>query len=240
MSARAANTVLAVTDEARRRLNERGVGVGRTTVVMNSPDEEVFGPPRHPVRLPAEGPVRVVYHGGTAARFGVESLVSGVGLLGDGLPRIILDVYGSQDDVSLRALAREVGAGRVRLAERPTPFLEIPARLAAAHIGVVPTLRDGFTELLLPVKLLEYVHMGLAVVCSRLPVVEQYFSDDELLFYEPGSARDLAAALAEVCGNPEGAHRRAARASERLRELSWDRSQAVYRSLIDELAGAPA
>jgi len=43
MSAALATRVVTVTDQARLRLEHRGVGVARTTVVMNSPDEQVFG-----------------------------------------------------------------------------------------------------------------------------------------------------------------------------------------------------
>src|SRR5436190_4611676 len=49
LSARLVDRVLAVTDAAKQRLNSRTVGVGRTEVVMNSPDERVFGDPRPPV-----------------------------------------------------------------------------------------------------------------------------------------------------------------------------------------------
>ena len=66
LSARLADHVITVTEEARRRLASRGVGRGQSSVVMNSPDERVFGAPRAPVALPAEGPVRVLYHGGLA------------------------------------------------------------------------------------------------------------------------------------------------------------------------------
>ena len=55
LSAALASRVVTVTDMARLRLESRGVGVGRTTVVMNSPDQQVFGPPREPVRWPADG-----------------------------------------------------------------------------------------------------------------------------------------------------------------------------------------
>jgi hypothetical protein len=41
---------------------------------MNSPDEQVFGPPRPPVRWPADGPLRVLYHG-ASRRAGVETLI---------------------------------------------------------------------------------------------------------------------------------------------------------------------
>jgi glycosyltransferase involved in cell wall biosynthesis len=233
-----ADVMVTVTHEARRRLNGRGVGNGRTHVVMNSPDERFFGDPRPPVQIPREGPVDVVYHGGTAERFGVESLVRAVALLGDRVPELRLKVYGSfRGDHRIRALARELAPDRVWVAPEPVPVEHIAEHVSRCHIGVVPTLGDVFTELLLPVKLLEYVHLGIPAVVARLPATEQYFDDSEVRYYEPGSVAGLAEAIAEVRADPDAARERAARAALRLAEFDWKRQREGYLSMIDALVG---
>jgi len=225
-----------VTPEARDLLAERGIAAARTQVVMNTPDERVFGERRAPVAPPADGELRVVYHGGLAGRFGVETLVEAVGMLRQRSREVSLEVLGSDAEAAARlaAIAAEVAPKGVRVAPRPTPVEEIPTRLLAADLGVVPTLRDDFTELLLPVKLLEYVHMGLPVVASRLPVIERYFGDDVLLA-EPGDAASFAAAIEGVRGAPESALARAERASERLAEIEWRSQRRGYLDLVDDL-----
>jgi glycosyltransferase involved in cell wall biosynthesis len=236
VSAAIADHVISVTEEARLRLSDRNVGRGHGSVIMNSPDHAVFGPPRAPVTPPADGEVRVLYHGGLAPRFGVETLIRAVALLGDRLPRLTLRVCGSGEDRDrLAALADELAGERIDIARKPVPFNDIPAELEVAHVGVVPTLRDPFTELLLPVKLLEYVHMGLPAVASGLPGIDRYFGDTVRRF-EPGSPEALAEALLEVCLRPEAARDRAERAAERLRVLSWEGQRARYLELVDGLA----
>jgi glycosyltransferase involved in cell wall biosynthesis len=239
VSARAADALVFVTDEARELVASRGVA-RRAQVVMNSPDERLFGPRREPEPLPSSGPVRAVYHGGLAERFGVESLVHAFGRLAQSDPDLSLDVYGSDapEAGEVAALAERVAPANVRVAPQPTPVDEIPARLSEAHIGVVPTLRDRFTELLLPVKLLECVHMGLPVVSSRLPVIESYFSEREVRFFEPGSPESLAEAIGDVRRNPDEALWRARRASARLAGIEWSRQREAYLSLVDELVHA--
>jgi glycosyltransferase involved in cell wall biosynthesis len=240
--------VVVVTEQARRRLNSRGVGVEKTTVIMNSPDERVFGPPRPPVRWPLQGPVRILYHGGLAPRFGVDTLIRAVGLLGEEtsgtgqMPKVELRVCGSGEKRErLDALGRELAPGRVDVAREPVPFALIPAELERAHIGVVPTLHDSFTELLLPVKLLEYVHMGLPVVASRLPCIGDYFTEgQELRMFTPGDPQDLAAALRELSLDPSAARERALRARTRLESIAWERQCERYLALVDELVRAPA
>jgi glycosyltransferase involved in cell wall biosynthesis len=239
VSAALASRVVTVTDQARLRLEGRGVGVGRTTVVMNSPDERVFGPPREPVQWPAGGPLRVLYHGGLAPRFGVESAIRAWGRLRESVPRLELRVCGSGEDRDrLAALAAEVDSERIHVTAEPVPFERIPAELRAAHIGVVPTLHDRFTELLLPVKLLEYVHMGLPVVASRLPGIASYFSEADLHEYEAGDPESLAGAIESLCADPEEARRRATRATERLVDIAWERQRERYLGLVDELTAA--
>src|SRR5215213_6703918 len=104
LSAALADGHIFVTAEARELLAARGVGADRTQVVMNTPDERVFGERRAPLLPPAEGELRVVYHGGLADRFGVESLVRAVALLRQRDLPVALDVFGS-DAEAARALA---------------------------------------------------------------------------------------------------------------------------------------
>ncbi len=236
LSAALATRVIVVTDQARLRLEARGVGVGRTTVVMNSPDEGVFGPPREPVDWPADGPLRVLYHGGLAPRFGVETLIRSFERLRESVPRLELRVCGSGEDRErLAALAAQIDPRRIDISREPVPFEQIPAELAASHIGVVPTLHDHFTELLLPVKLLEYVHMGLPVVASRLPGIAGYFGDSDLATFVPGDENDLARAIESVCADPAWARERARSATQQLSEIAWRSQRARYLSLVDEL-----
>jgi glycosyltransferase involved in cell wall biosynthesis len=240
LSAAMADGHVFVTEEARELLRDRGIDAKRSQVVMNTPDERVFGERREPRTPPSDDELRVVYHGGLADRFGVETLVRAVALLrGRGEP-ITLDVYGADAEAAARlaSFAAEVAPEGVRIAPQPTPVGEIPGRVAEADLGVVPTLQDGFTDLLLPVKLLEYVHMGLPVVASRLPVIERYFGDD-LLLAEPGDAASIAAAIEGVRSDTVAARTRAERASKRLAKIEWRQQRRGYLELVDGLvAGA--
>lgn len=242
VSAALADGLVFVTEEARRLLRARGVDSCHTRVVMNTPDERVFGERRAPAKAPAPGEdLRVVYHGGLAERFGVETLVRAVALLRERGAPVTLDVYGADAEGARRlaAFAAEVAPQGVRVAPRPTPVEEIPARLSEAHLGVVPTLRDDFTELLLPVKLLEYVHMGLPAIASRLPTIERYFGS-EVSFAEPGDPVSIASAIEAVRERPEAARERAALASARLAEYEWRRQREGYLELVDDLVAAAA
>jgi glycosyltransferase involved in cell wall biosynthesis len=236
VSAAMADCHVFVTAEARDLLAARGITAPRNQIVMNTPDERVFGQRRPALSPPLDEELRVVYHGGLADRFGAECLVRAVATLRQGRQPVRLDVYGSDAEAAARlaAIASEVAPEGVRIAPQPTPVEEIPARLEEAHVGVVPTLRDDFTELLLPVKLLEYVHMGLPAIASRLPTIERYFGDDVLLA-EPGDPASIAAAIEGVRADPVAARLRAERASRRLERIEWRRQRQGYLEMIDGL-----
>ncbi len=239
LSAAFADCHIFVTTEARDLLRARGIGTARSQVVMNTPDERVFGRRRPALRPPRSGELRVIYHGGLADRFGVETLVRAVALLRERGEPVVLDVYGSDAAAaaSLAAAAAKLAPSGIRIAPKPTAVGEIPARLAAAHLGVVPTLRDPFTELLLPVKLLEYVHMGLPAVASRLPVIERYFGDG-ISYADPGDPGSIAAAIEAIRRDPDAARERAELASDRLAALEWRKQRQDYLGLVDELVGS--
>lgn len=236
LSARFADCHVFVTEEACDLLRQRGIEAARTQIVMNTPDERIFGE-RRAVRTPPRGEaLRVMYHGGLAERFGADVLVRAVAQLrADGRP-VELDIYGSDAEAAaeLAALAAPLAQDGIRIAPKPTPVEQIPARLEAAHLGVVPTRRDDFTELLLPVKLLEYVHMGMPAIASGLPTIQRYFGDD-VLYAEPGDPAAIAAAIEAVRADPAAAAERAARASERLQQIEWSRQRRGYLEMIDAL-----
>ena len=236
VSAAMADGLVFVTPEARELLAARRVTAPRTQVVMNTPDERVFGERRAPVAADGGEELRVVYHGGLAERFGVETLVRAVAQLRSQGQPVRLDVYGSDAEAARRigALAAELSPDGIHVAPQPTPVEEIPGKLEEADLGVVPTLDDDFTELLLPVKLLEYVHMGMPVVASRLPVIERYFGGDVLLA-EPGDVASFAAAIEGIRRAPESALARARGAAERLARIEWRRQREGYLDLVDGL-----
>ena len=56
-------------------------------------------------------------------------------------------------------------------------------------VGVVGNRRSAAGDLMLPVKLLEYVSLGIPAVVPRLRTIEHYFTDDMVAYYEPERRR---------------------------------------------------
>jgi hypothetical protein len=77
------------------------------------------------------------------------------------------------------------------------------------------------------------------VICSGIATMRHYFSDDELLFFEPGNAEDLARAIRALLTNPAAAEERAARSRTKLDKLDWPAQKETLVETVEALAGSP-
>lgn len=234
-SAWMADMLIAVTPHAGARFNARGVGVGKTTIMINAPNEAVFGAPRAVEVAFEAAALRLVYHGGLAERYGVESLLRALPLVRRHLPRATLDVYSQMATGPEAARLRAIAPQGATIHTEPIDHRDVPVVLERADVGVVPTVLDDFTRLLLPVKLMEYVHMALPVVASDLPIVRETFGPDALELVPPGDSSALAAGVLRIARDPARAAARARLATERLQPLAWREQVDRYTALVDEL-----
>jgi glycosyltransferase involved in cell wall biosynthesis len=86
-------------------------------------------------------------------------------------------------------------------------------------------------------KVAEYIALGLPVVCSGTATMRHYFSEDELMFFEPENAEDLARAIRAVLTNPAAAGERAARSRMKLDKLDWPAQEETLVETVEALAG---
>ena len=104
--------------------------------------------------------------------------------------------------------------------------------LAGADIFVLPSHNEG-----LPVAILEAMGAGLAVVTTPVGAIpELVIAHESGLLVPPGSAGDLAAALADLVGNPELRVRLGKNARERIEryfriDATADQFASMYRAL---------
>jgi glycosyltransferase involved in cell wall biosynthesis len=203
-------------------------------ILMNVPDPALFRP-----RPATAQPSRfvLVYHGTVGSRHGLDVAVRAVALARESVPKLELRIIGDGDYFPrVRAVVEELGVeDSVRLEQH---FVEIEALLptiAEASVGLVPILDDPFTQYMLPVKLLEYVAMGIPVIASDTHTIRSHFDDDMLCFTTPGDPRDLAAKIVALHEDPERRSRLAAAANRFNDAHSWDREKARYLALIDSL-----
>jgi glycosyltransferase involved in cell wall biosynthesis len=234
---RESDAVVCVSKVSRTFLAGLGAPARRLHVIPNGVDTDAFAP--RPV-APADVPT-AVYVGTLADWQGIATLV-------EALPRVLarrplrLRIVGRG-----RSRQRKDAAKRVRKlglqdwvsVEPGVPHAEVPALLAAAHVGLAPLEYNerNVVQGCCPLKVLEYMAAGRPIVASNLPVVRELVRDGkEALLVTPGAPDAVAEALLRLLGDRRLALRMGEAGARRARErFTWTRAQTRLRELYDEL-----
>lgn len=234
LATRFADAVVTVHDPYRRELVALGTPPAKATVVMNSLDERLLPSPKP--RTP--GAFRVVYHGTVTPHYGVPLLVEAAAeAVQQGLD-VRVEIIGGGDSVAdLNQRVAALGlTDRIIVEGRFVPHRTVLERINGASVGVIPNLPTPLNRFALSSKLFEYVVLGVPVISAALPTIQEYFSDDEVRFFEPGSVDSLAAALLAIASDPEGAEFRTERARRRYAAYRWEVNARAYVALLDRLS----
>ena len=215
----AARQVVAVSSGVARWLAEERVDPGKIEVIANGVDTDRFAP-----EFRADCPVPVIGFVGTLKPWhGLEVLVdAATRLKGQGLEfRLLLVGDGPERGKLEAALTDHDLAGWSELTGAVDPG-EIPGLLARIDIAVAPypELADFYFS---PLKVMEYMAAGRAVVASRIGDIDGLVKHGETgLLCPPGDAAALAQSLAGLIRNPATRTKLGRRArAHAVAQLGW-------------------
>jgi glycosyltransferase involved in cell wall biosynthesis len=212
----------------------REVFVGRSCspdkmhVVMNSPEEDVFHPGVEQAlaelsRPPGDQPFRILFHGSLVHRHGLDTAVEAVVAAMPEVGSVHLYICGWRTPYldSVLELAQDRGIGdRVHyLGARSLD--EIARLIAGVDLGVIPNRRSPFTEINMPTRIFEYLAVGKPVVAPSTRGIRDYFGEDDLIFFNPGDAEDLARQFVRVHHSPDAVARIVARGRAVYERHRW-------------------
>jgi glycosyltransferase involved in cell wall biosynthesis len=158
-----------------------------------------------------EGPVKVIFQGGLRVHTGLQELFEAM----RARPRFHLDVFGGgTEEAVLREGARRLGiAERVRF-HGSVPFQELPAPMAAAHLGVhLMQPVCGSFALTWANKIFDYAHALTPMVLSDNPAHRALLAEYDVgVLADSYSPEAVGAALDRLAAN-YAQHREACRAA---------------------------
>ena len=231
-----ATRVIAVSTPLARILESAGVQAGRIEVMSNGVSLEKFQPGVASAdlarKLGVAGHVVIGFVGWFRNWHGLDLLLHAFhdGELSAAGARLLLIGDGPAMP-GLRAYVREHRLEESVLFTGPVPHAEVPVYLDLVDIAVQPSAN----EYCCPMKILEYMALGKAIVAPRQEnIVELLREGEEALFFQPGDAPSLTQALATLASDRQRSAamgRRARRAIESRGYLWTSNAQRVIAML---------
>ena len=228
-----ADHVVVIAAGMRAELARRGVDPARVTIVPNGVDTERFSPMERDEELarslglngaPVLGFIGSFYH-----YEGLRFLVEAVPELRKRLPgaRVLL-VGGGEEDATLRAAAGATDGAVVFTGQ--IPYEQIKRYYSLLDVFVCPRKRMRLTELVTPLKPLEAMAMGKAVLGSDVGGIAELVRHDVTgMLFAAGSREGLVSAAAQLGGSRELRARLGQRARQcMVEERSWRAVAANY------------
>jgi glycosyltransferase involved in cell wall biosynthesis len=232
-SIRLADKVICVHHPHRDVLCRRGAPKAKITVLPNVPDPRIFKSDA-PARA-SEDAFRIVYHGTIATRLGLDLAVRAFAMAAGSCPGARLEIYGDGDAAD--ALETQIKASgmedRIYFSKKTFRVESIAELIQGASMGLIPNRRDAATEYMLPVKLLEYVHLGIPAIAPRLLAIQYYFGEDQVAYYEPGDVEELAGCITRLYADPAKRAHMALKSAEFANKFHWDNFKEDLYKVID-------
>lgn len=231
-----ADLVITVHEPIKEEFVSYGIPAKKIKCILNCATQEVF---HFLPKTRTDNSFQLVYHGAIAERLGIDLLAIAVKKLSPQIPELKLVVYGGGEFVDgLSQMIKDLEIEKfVEFHPGYIPYEKLPPIIAEADLGIVPTKEEKGSELMLPVKLLEYAAMHKAIVCSKIYTVTKYFDDKMLLFFEPQNADDLAEKILYLYKNKAERERYSLGVQKFNEEFSGEKEKEKYRQMVYELIG---
>jgi glycosyltransferase involved in cell wall biosynthesis len=226
----------------------RGCPPEKIHIVLNSPSQTTFNPETCVSRsqMPRDKSFTLMYHGLLVERHGLDLAVHAMARVVQRVPGIKLHIYGRPTDYmdGVMKLVRELGLQDVVHYMGFKSLREIARALTTIDLGLVPNRLNLFTQINLPTRIFECLAMNKPVLVPRTKGIADYFTDENILFFEPGNIDDLARKIEWAAQNPAPLQHIMERGREVYKKHCWsieeDRFNGLVQNLLERKIAAPS
>ena len=227
------DTLICADHSQRDFLKENGITHRDTVVIMNLPDKSTF---HRRNTLPVSRNLKLIYHGTISRRLGLDLVVQAVMKAAKIVP-VTLTVIGNgeQKESLVQHCCRSGLLDSVFFFRDFMPVEQLQEEIEKYDAGIIGNRRTIIGErCMLPVKLMEYLVIGLPVIVPRLEIIERYFAENMVYFYEPESVTKMMGRILEVAADQVKARRKVLNADHFFQEHNWEKQANEYLRIIFE------
>ena len=239
VSIKFADAVITVNETCKEIFSKRSGRPDKIRVIMNSPDEKLF-PLESPIQREVNKcPFVVMYHGSLVERNGLGLAVEALSLVKMKSPAVELHIYGARTpflEVILWEIERGGCSSWIHY-KGPKKIEEIVEAIDDCDLGIIPNLRNRFTEINTPTRIFEFLIRGKTVIAPSSQGILEYFNKDQLLMFKIGDAQDLANRIEFAIKNPKQIFEITQRGQAVCATHLWSQEKLEWISLVDELLG---
>lgn len=219
-------------------LLKHGLRSDSIDVVANFADNDIF---KLRKVFSTDGKIRIAFHGTILERSGLRLLMNALANLRH-RDRIQVKLVGEGDfSEPLKRLIRSLNLEQmVEFDNRCYPVHSICERIADCNVGIVPLEISSVTNYALPLKLLEYMSLGLPVIAVRSYAISYYFKEDDCMFFDWNDPFSLSGLLDRIAENPQILLKYRNRSVVLREHYSWAGERAKYVAMLRELTGTGA
>ncbi len=206
---------------------KRGIPDDKIDVVMNGTDNVLFSSVDETIdRLDSESHFVIFYNGSIIRRHGLDLLITAMKKVVSATgPTAVLRIigHGEADFIDeCEVLIAELGLGKQVEFLEHVNIKEMPGLIARASVGVIPNLENAFTRINFPQRIFEFAALRKPLVLAKMDGIEDYLSEQDVLFFEPGNADALADCLIELIQSDEHYQTVAENLQKTCAALTWE------------------
>jgi len=217
-------------------LENEGLKSENTKIFLNLPNANYF---RKRTIIPNNNYFSLIYHGTITERLGLDLIVKAVELaskhidvrlsiIGDGELKNELIEYCKFNNLFYDIVVFY-------------PFIpvnKLQKELKKHDAGIIGNRKSELTQkIMLPVKLMEYIAVGLPVISPNLEVIREHIDEDMVLYYEADDVKDMANKILLLSKDSKLRENIIANSQRFFKSYNWERQKMEYVGLIKSLIG---
>jgi len=216
---------------------KRGLPVEKIDVVMNGVDTVLFHDEGARIQHRNDrGKFVVFYNGSIIPRHGLHLLISAMQkVVAAAGPNAVLRIIGHGEPEYIAGCRRQIeeaGLGSNLEWLEHVNIQEMPGLVASSSVGVIPNLENAFTRINFPQRIFEFASLKKPLVLARMDGIEDYLTEEDVVFFRPGDADDLADKLIELYRSEDRYSSIAASLHDACSKLTWED---IYLKIVTQL-----